>query len=73
MLTGEGVAVSRVEPDIRKQIETLGREVYGDDFEKFLATPRRSLDWATPATLIERDERQPVLAVLTRMADGNFA
>ena len=27
-------------PDAREQIESLGREVYGDDFGTFLATPR---------------------------------
>ena len=59
--------------DLRARIETLGREVYGDDFEKFLATPRRSLEWESPRALIDRGEFERVLRVLERYADGDFA
>jgi Protein of unknown function (DUF2384) len=60
------------ERDILARIEMLGREVYGDDLEAFLATPRRSLDWETPAALLERGDAERVLEVLVRAADGNF-
>lgn len=57
----------------RDQIEALGRQVFGDRFEAFLQTPRRSLDWETPAALIERGDYAPVIAVLVKLADGTFS
>jgi ABC-type phosphate transport system auxiliary subunit len=60
------------EPDMRARIETLGREVYGDDFEKFLETRRRSLDWEAPAALLERGENERVMQILMRAANGDF-
>jgi hypothetical protein len=60
----------RAGPD---QIEALGREVFGDRFEAFLQTARRSLDWETPAALIERGDYAPVIAVLVKLADGTFS
>jgi hypothetical protein len=61
------------ERDPVEEIETLGREVYGDDFEKFLATPRRSLDGDTPAILIARGDYARVIALLGQMVNGDFA
>jgi hypothetical protein len=60
------------EPDLVARIRSLGREVYGEDLETFLATPRSSLDWETPAALIERGDGQRVLHLLMRAADGDF-
>lgn len=60
------------ESDLRDQIAALGREVYGDDFGRFLNTPRRSLSWETPAALIKRGDLAPVMAVLIRAVEGNF-
>jgi hypothetical protein len=57
----------------RDQIEALGSEVFGDRFEALLQTPRRSLGWETPAALIERGDYAPVLAVLVKLADGNYS
>jgi hypothetical protein len=62
-----------IKPDPLDQIETLGHEVYGEDFDRFLATPRGSLHWETPAALMERGDYQPVLAVLIKMLDGTFS
>lgn len=59
-------------PDLRSLIQTLGREVSGHDFEKFTATPRRSLDGDTPAALIERGDLEPVMDVLIRTREGDF-
>lgn len=56
-----------------EQIETLGREVFGDRFEAFLQTPRRSLGWETPAVLIERGDFAPVIAVLVKLAEGTYS
>lgn len=61
-----------LEPDLRSRIETLGREVHDEDFERFLETPRRSLAWMTPAALIEQGDLEPVLAVLIRAVEGDF-
>jgi hypothetical protein len=60
------------EHDLRDQIATLGRQVYGDDFGRFLDTPRRSLSWETPAALIERGDLAPVVAVLIKVVEGDF-
>lgn len=60
------------ERDLRSRIDLLGREVYGDDFEKFLVTPRRWLGWETPGALLERREDERVLQVLVRAANGDF-
>lgn len=60
------------EQDRRARIETLGREVYGDEFDTFLRTPRRSLDWETPAAMIERGDVEPVIDILTNALHGNF-
>ena len=60
------------EPDIRARVDMLGREVFGDDFEAFLATPRRALRWETPLALLERGDAQRVLDLLLQAADGNF-
>ena len=46
--------------DLRARIDRLGREVYGVDFEKFLETPRGSLNWETPAALLDRGDRLAV-------------
>ena len=62
----------RVEPGALDQVEKLGREVYGDGFEKFLETPRRSLAGETPAALIARGDLEPVIEVLTKAALGDF-
>ena len=62
----------QMDSPLQAQIETLGREVYGDDFEKFLVMPRGSLDWETPAALLERGDFEPVPQVLAKMASGNF-
>lgn len=58
--------------DLLARIEALGREVYGDDFETFLATRRRSLDWETPAGLLERGENERVMEILVRALNGDF-
>jgi hypothetical protein len=58
--------------DLRTRIEVLGREVYGDDLDTFLTTPRRSLGWQTPAALVERGEYERVLDILIRAATGDF-
>jgi hypothetical protein len=63
----------REEGDMHARIELLGREVYGEDFAKFLATPRRSLDWETPAALLERGENERVMQILISAANGDFA
>jgi hypothetical protein len=60
------------EGDLRARIDLLGREIYGEDFEKFLLTPRRSLDWKTPAVLLERGENERVMQILIRAANGDF-
>jgi hypothetical protein len=60
------------ESDLRARIEMLGREVYGDDFETFLLTPRRSLGNETPAALMERGDLEPVRQVLVKALEGNF-
>lgn len=65
-------SVQRGLPDTRARIEGLGREVYGDDFEAFLQTPRRSLGWETPASLLERGDGRRVLEILMRAANGDF-
>jgi hypothetical protein len=54
------------------RIESLGREVYGKDFEQFLVTPRRSLDGETPAALIDRGDLEPVMNVLVKALEGDF-
>ena len=51
--------------DPREQIKTLGREAHGDDFEKFLDTHRRSLQWDMPAKLMQRGEYRRVIALLS--------
>lgn len=56
-----------------EEIVALGREVFGDRFEDFLGTPRRSLGWETPATLMERGDYAPVIAVLVTLLDGTFS
>lgn len=60
------------EGDLRARIDSIGREVYGDDFEKFLETPRLSPDWETPTALLERGDDERVMEILVRVADGNF-
>ncbi len=62
----------RVDPSALDQVEALGREVYGDGFEAFLETPRRSLAGETPAALIGRGELAPVIAVITKAATSDF-
>lgn len=57
----------------REQLETLGREVFGEGFETFLQTPRHSLGWETPAALIERGDYAPVIAVLVKLAEGTYS
>ena len=47
--------------------------MFGDRFEAFLQTPRRSLGWATPAALIERGDYAPVIAVLVKVAEGTYS
>ena len=47
-------------------------EALGDRLEAFLQTPRRSLGWETPAALIERGDYAPILAVLVKLADGDY-
>jgi hypothetical protein len=59
-------------PDPCAHIDALGREVYGDSFEQFLATPRRSLAWETPAALLRRGDCAPVLEILLDAYEGNF-
>ena len=61
-----------VNRDPREEIEALGREVFGDDFEEFLVTPRRSLGSETPAVLLLREDYQDVLALLRQMVIGYF-
>ena len=53
-------------------LEALGREVYGEGFEDFLTTPRRSLGGETPATLIARGELLPVMDVLVTALEGDY-
>ncbi len=60
------------ERDLRSRIDLLGREVYGEDFEKFLETPRRSLNGETPAALLERGENERVMQILVRAVNGDF-
>jgi hypothetical protein len=69
----ETVVGGAADRDPLEEIETLGREVYGDDFEKFLATPRRSLDGDTPATLMARGDYARVIDLLGNMVNGHFA
>ena len=71
-LVWPGSGLMAEDRDLRARIESLGREVYGDDFEKFLETPRLSLDWETPAALLERGDDERVMEILVRVADGNF-
>ena len=54
------------------RIEALGREVYGEGYEQFLVTPRRSLDGETPAALIARGDLEPVMNVLVTALEGNY-
>ncbi len=60
------------QPDARAQIESLAREFYGDGYDSFLATPRRSLGGETPADLIERGDLEPVGQVLVNALEGHF-
>ena len=59
-------------PDPCARVDALGREVYGESYQQFLATPRRSLDWETPAALVERGDCAPVLDILISVLEGNF-
>lgn len=63
---------NRVEPEARARIEALGREVYGDEYDSFLMTPRRSLGGRTPADLIERGDLERVREVLINALEGHF-
>ena len=56
-----------------EHLVALGREAYGDGFETFLQTRRRSLGWETPADLIERGDYEPVIAVLAKSLEGDFS
>jgi len=57
---------------LRSRIDLLGREVYGDDYEKFLETPRRSLNGDTPAAQLERGDDERVMQILVRALNGDF-
>ena len=61
------------EVDLRLRLEALGREVYGQDYETFLVTPRRPLHGETPEILIERGDLEPVRQVLIQALEGDFA
>lgn len=61
-----------VGPNLRRRVETLGREVYGDGYARFLETPRRSLGGETPAALIQRGDFEPLMAVLAKASEGDF-
>jgi hypothetical protein len=69
---GTGQREVSEDDDLRALIETLGREVYGADFERFLATPRRTLGWDTPAARVERGDLQAVVEILLNAVEGHF-
>jgi transcriptional regulator with XRE-family HTH domain len=54
------------------EIAALGREVYGDDLRRFMATPRRSLGLRTPTAALMRGEIGEVLSVLAQAAEGQW-
>ncbi len=56
-----------------EHLVALGREAYGDGFEAFLQTPRRSLGMECPASLIERGDYEPVIALLVKAIEGDFS
>jgi hypothetical protein len=58
--------------DRRPEIESLAREVYGEEYDSFLVTPRVSLGGETPAALIERGDLEPVRQVLIKVLEGDF-
>ena len=59
--------------DPAERIEALGREVYGERYEAFLDTPRRSLGLATPRAMLKRGDHEPVMRLLAKTLNGEWA
>ena len=55
------------------EILSLAGEVYGDDVEAFMATPRRSLAMRTPREAMVRGDLEAVRQLLVNSLEGHWA
>ena len=55
------------------EIAALGREVYGDELQRFMSTPRRRLGRRSPTSALMRGELREVLSALAQAAEGQWA
>ncbi len=58
--------------DALDEVVSLGREVYGDELDRFMSTPRRSLGQRTPIETLMRGEVDLVLGVLAQALEGQW-
>lgn len=54
------------------ELEQLARDVYGEDLEAFMSTPRSRLGGRTPREAIEAGEIDAVRDILLRALDGSW-
>lgn len=59
--------------DALTNVATLGREVYGDELDRFMSTPRQSLGQRTPIETLVRGDVDLVLGVLAQALEGQWA
>ena len=67
--SGRGASTGR---DELSEIVRLGREIYGDDLARFMATPRQSLGNRTPAAVLVRGDLDDVLGILSQAYEGQW-
>lgn len=68
--TENALALRRL--DELSEIVQLGQEIYGDDLARFMTTPRRSIDYRTPAAALVRGDLDDVLGILAQAHEGQW-
>lgn len=58
---------------VTAEILALAGEVYGDDVDTFMATPRRSLAMRTPREAMVRGDLEEVRQLLVNSLEGHWA